>query len=486
MAKTAIQYVGTGGGTGTGLVVPPGSITIDGWFRMQPPAPGNPRVLFFYVSTQAPYPMLFNVALINLSDGRLQFASCDWETMEFWTIETPAPGYADGNWHHIETNIGGNTGRIFIDGHKVVQDRMRFRPHPDDRAVFVHHNWLFGGLVEPVALDDLRISDIVRHEDDFVPEPKPHPIDVNTKAYWHFDEGTGNIARDAVPGGIVLQLDPAPDWVAGIVEEVITMPTIVSHVILTLDLPTEAPGRVAEMWAEGLKNKAEWINQKRKIRVPDNETFQNRLAIPSQHGFTPVIGDTFYSRAGLPKSDIVSGRAANIQRSFEKYQGSLDHAFETVNGIPAKRFKEKVDLKKSVFSKGTAERLLPFTGVRFLWRGPAAIAGLWLTGDVTTVGLLRAGDRVLAGGPFKICPDPKKPAFKAALLGRLVQAGAVIIKSGYDTATISRHNQLTAEETQGFVDPALGLVPFVAGGDSKVDYIMENGLLYLEIKVSKM
>jgi hypothetical protein len=36
------------------------------------------------------------------------------------------------------------------------------------------------------------------------------------------------------------------------------------------------------------------------------------------------------------------------------------------------------------------------------------------------------------------------------------------------------------------VDPALDLIPFVGGGDSRVDYIVVDGNLYLEIKVSKM
>jgi hypothetical protein len=39
---------------------------------------------------------------------------------------------------------------------------------------------------------------------------------------------------------------------------------------------------------------------------------------------------------------------------------------------------------------------------------------------------------------------------------------------------------------QGFVDTTLSLVPFAAAGDSKVDYIVQDGNLYLEIKVSTM
>jgi hypothetical protein len=487
MAKTAIQYVGIGGGTGTGLIVAPGSITIDGWFRMQPPAPGNPRVLFFYVSSQAPYPMLFNVALINFADGRIQFASCDWETMEFWTIETPGPGYADGKWHHIEANITGNVGRVFIDGHKVVQDTMRFRPHPDDRAIFVHHNWLFGGLVEPVALDDLRISDIVRHEDDFVPEPKPHPLDANTRAYWHFDEGTGNIARDAVPGGIVLQLDPAPDWVAGIVEEVITMPTVVSHVKLIYQmLPTGGPERIAEHWAKQLKNAALDVNQRRKSRIPDGERFIQRLAGPAAKAWRNMLNPAFKSRAGLDATDITANHAANLQEAFLKYNGQLDFLFETVDGVPAKRFLDLVQRGKQDYLAGVARRTLPLTGCKIEGRGISALAALWLTKDPITEGEIRAADEIIEGGPYKICEDSKKAGLKAMLTQRLTQAGATIVKSGFDAAVMTKQNQLTAEQVQGFVDTTLTLEPFTAGGGSHVDFIYVAGVFYLEIKVSKM
>ena len=67
------------------------------------------------------------------------------------------------------------------------------------------------------------------------------------------------------------------------------------------------------------------------------------------------------------------------------------------------------------------------------------------------------------------------------------QAGAAIVRSSYNPTVIAVQNQLTAEQVQGFVNPALDLVPFVAAGDSHVDYILGlNDQLILEIKVSKM
>ena len=48
-------------------------------------------------------------------------------------------------------------------------------------------------------------------------------------------------------------------------------------------------------------------------------------------------------------------------------------------------------------------------------------------------------------------------------------------------------NQKTAAQLQGLVDPLLDLVPFAAGAESHVDFIVKpNGQLYLSIKVSKV
>lgn len=263
--------------------------------------------------------------------------------------------------------------------------------------------------------------------------------------------------------------------------------TVISHVKLLVEFPSEAAQRVVNQWAEALKLNAERINEKRLSRVPNENVFQNRLAAPSSIGYQPMINPTFVSRAGNDSDGVITNQAANFMRSFKKYTRAWEHMFQTVDGIPAKRFKELIDLAKQDFSEGIAARTLPFTGTKIEGRGPAAIAPLWLTGSPTTEDQLRAGDTVLEGGPVRICPQTKKPGLKAMLTQRLVQAGARIVKAKFDPALIAAQNQLTAEQVQGFVDPALDLIPFVAGGDSMVDYILEqNKLLYLEIKVSKM
>jgi len=251
-------------------------------------------------------------------------------------------------------------------------------------------------------------------------------------------------------------------------------------------LPTAGAEEAAQLWKERLTAMAERVNQRRKARIPDGESFIQRLAGPAAKAWRQLINPAFTSRAGVDSDDITSGHGANLQESFLKYQRQLDFLFETVDGVPAKRYKDLVERGQQDYKEGVARRTLPFTGSKMQGRGISPLAAMWLTADPITEGELRAGDDIIAGGPYLISPESKKPGLKTLLNQRLIQAGAIIVKSDFDPAVIAKQNQLTAEQVQGFVNPALDLVPFVAAGDSHVDYIVDKGVFYLDIKVSKM
>ena len=257
---------------------------------------------------------------------------------------------------------------------------------------------------------------------------------------------------------------------------------IVSHVKLSVSLPEGASEQMTEDWATRLKANADRMKAGIDQAIPDDVHFQSGLAEPAHKKFREYVKPTFVSRAGVSGQGIINGHLSNLSRSYQKYRDGIEAAF--ANG--AEFFKAQVDAAKAYFKENVAARTLLFTGVKRGERGPAPIAALWLTGDPTTLRFMRAGDTILEGGPYLICPETKKPGLKAMLNQRLIQAGIEIIKSGMDAAVITAQNQLTCEQVQGFVDPALDLIPFVAGGDSHVDFIYESGVFYLEIKVSKM
>jgi len=249
----------------------------------------------------------------------------------------------------------------------------------------------------------------------------------------------------------------------------------------------EVPERVTRLWLENLKARAPEIYQRLTQLVPDKTAFDEVIAHRANLNWLRFVAPDFVSESGQNKGAIDTAHADKIRQAYEKWFSKLSYLFETVDGVPAKRFKELVEARQTAYQEGMAKRVLPFTGLGVEGRGPAPKAALWLTGNHKVNRMLTAGDTVLEGGPYLVCPRAKIPGLRAMLVQRLIQAGNNIIKANYDAAVITAENQKTAEELQGFVDPALDLVPFTAGGDSHVDYIVgENQQLYLEIKVSKM
>jgi hypothetical protein len=259
---------------------------------------------------------------------------------------------------------------------------------------------------------------------------------------------------------------------------------IVSHVILSVSLPASAPEQVTEEWATQLKANAERMKAGLDQRFPDDVHFQSGLAEPAHKKFREFVKPTFVSRSGVTGQGIINSHLHKLGRAFKKFHDGIEATFAN-NGTS---FKERVDAAKTAFSEGIAAGALLFTGTKRGERGPAPIATLWLTGDPTTLRLMRAGDTIIEGEPYLVCSETKKPGLKAMLNQRLIQAGVEILNAGPNAvAVIAAQNQLTAEQIQGFVDPGLDLIPFVGGSpDSHVDYIVVDGNLYLEIKVSKM
>jgi len=262
--------------------------------------------------------------------------------------------------------------------------------------------------------------------------------------------------------------------------------TIVSKLVMPIDVTAQAPANMSELWVKSISDKAELINQRRLARIPDEETFLNMLADSAEQGYRNYPNPAFLSRHGLSAEDIATNQGANLKRSFEKYNESWQYMFETVDGVPSKRYKDKINRSKTAFGKGIAARTLPITGFKDEGRGPGPIAGLWLTGIQTVLRDLRSGDRVEKGGPILVCPAQDRSGFRTLLNQRLIQAGAIILKANLADTVIAAHNDRTNHLVQSLVDPGMGLMPFATGADSHVDFTKENKQLFLEIQVSQV
>jgi len=261
---------------------------------------------------------------------------------------------------------------------------------------------------------------------------------------------------------------------------------LVSQVKLMATMPIEAANRVIEKWARALKDESPDMYAKILARIPDMQRFVERLAQPANDGYRGFVNPAFMSKSGQSSSDIEIAQGANLKRSYGKYLAKVGFLFATVDGIAAKRFKELVDAMKPLFGTGMAERSLPFTGTKIEGRSCVPIAVHWLVKDKRVLDWLRAGDSLIAGTPYLVTAPNQIPEFKAALTGRLIQAGATIVKSNFDSAVMADQNARINHLVQSLINPGLGLTPFATGGLSHVDYIMDHDQLYLEVQIDQI
>ncbi|MBI4833928.1 MAG: hypothetical protein HY811_03800 [Planctomycetes bacterium] len=261
---------------------------------------------------------------------------------------------------------------------------------------------------------------------------------------------------------------------------------ILTHFIRHLSPSDWSPQRIAEQWRDGFHVNAERINEKRKMKIKNEEDYQSRLVGVATKKYRNMVHPDFVSRAGLDANDIITKHSANLSRSYKKYQSKIDAAYETVDGIPAKRFKDAVDHSKENYARGMAARTLMFTGTRAEGLGIAPLVALWLTADSIVEGILQSSDKLIAGNPFCLTKLRRKGSFKAAINQRIIQAGSAIVKSAYGQDIIKVQNDETNEMVQGFVDPALNLYPFETGGKSFINFANDPvKLFYLEMKVTQ-
>ncbi|HLD36375.1 MAG TPA: hypothetical protein VJC37_06605 [Planctomycetota bacterium] len=254
--------------------------------------------------------------------------------------------------------------------------------------------------------------------------------------------------------------------------------------IPVLDLITPNPD-MGIRWKDGLINNAETINARRKERVSDSGKFGEIIATPSAEKFEPFVSGSFVSDGDLSAADIKTKHRSNILNAYNKYNDNLDKAFEEVDGVFAKRFKDNVEAKQSAWEEGVT-KVLRLVGSRARGRQVAAIMGEWLTGNMIISGQLPGGSEVLpGGGPYDIAKARLKATLRAGLAQLLIQTGVMVMASGYDSAQLADHNQRIMDFLASVADPvkANNWVATRTVDKSYCVWYVDNGQLKLEAQM---
>ncbi|MBI4711914.1 MAG: hypothetical protein HY762_01205 [Planctomycetes bacterium] len=234
-----------------------------------------------------------------------------------------------------------------------------------------------------------------------------------------------------------------------------------------------------------LVNNAELINNRRKARVPDDGTFTQLMGTPSADNFKQRVDFPTPTQGDRNADDIHTLQRSKMTRAFTKYNDGLDYAFEEVDGVVAKRFKDKVEASQSNWDEEVAKGTLRFTGSRARGRQVASVMGYWLTGYLQTVNRLPEGSIVLVGGPYDISLPDLMATMRASVTQILTQTGVIISESGYDPTMLTRHNGRIKNLLEKLSDP-LKAAAWVATRTIDKSYcvwFVEDGQLKLETQI---
>jgi hypothetical protein len=263
------------------------------------------------------------------------------------------------------------------------------------------------------------------------------------------------------------------------------MPEVVS--LVKLGIPNVQPisDEMANRWANRLSDSATHLHQQLRTRIPDAGEFEKLLADGSSKKWRPMIDPGFVSKSERTSGDIIVMQGANLKDAYDKWDAKVALAFETVDGVEAKRFKDQVQNSKDNWVTQVETKTLRLTGDKIRGLGAAPISGYWLSGDLRASGLLRENtDEVLKGGPVNIARTGLRTMLKAGLIQKIIQSGVLITKAGYSPAVVTQHNTVINDFIKGLQDPAyVDFQPTVDPLKSYCVFIWEEPLFRLEIQV---
>jgi hypothetical protein len=245
----------------------------------------------------------------------------------------------------------------------------------------------------------------------------------------------------------------------------------------SVEVAGDHPGK----WLDSLGVHAVRINDRRQQSVGSEGDFQSKIVGPGTVGFSAFVGASAYvTRGGKTMTHIKEAQAKNLSGSFDKWGKSLDYIFETVDGVPAKRYKDILANKVDNTAVAWALKGMRITGDKIRGLGLATIAAYWLTGDNRGAALIRSDDIVISGSPEDTQTDGLQNAFKAAFVQKVIQAGMLISNSNQLAARLTEQNDILDAVCNGFRDDAKA--DEFNGTLAFCKYIVDTGKLYLHVK----
>ena len=207
-------------------------------------------------------------------------------------------------------------------------------------------------------------------------------------------------------------------------------------------------------------------------KIKNVKDFQAKIARPAFKAYAPFIPpDAINKRKFTGKKVLELLKEKLMKReTARKYLANVKKTFQTVDGIPAKRFLKKIEDDGEWYSQSLARHLIPFTGLKGVLKGLAPLAVLWLTGNKSFWKHRVMIIPEFKAQPIMVCSPDKKADFSRALHNRLIQAGSRLTSTNWDEKVIQIENELTNQLVNKYLSDEF--ISFSSNGESHIDFVI--------------
>ncbi|MBI4711912.1 MAG: hypothetical protein HY762_01195, partial [Planctomycetes bacterium] len=210
-----------------------------------------------------------------------------------------------------------------------------------------------------------------------------------------------------------------------------------------------------------------------RAKIRTVQDFRKKIARPALKGYAPAIRPdilTKHKRTGKRVLEMLKNKLLKTDTA-RRYFANVKKTFQTVKGVPAQRFIRKLESEGRWYGESLARYLLPFTGLKGVFKGLAPLAVMWLTGNKEFWKYFRRGYPDIKEEPIMITGPDKKAEFSRALHNRLIQAGSQLVATDWDAELIRSENDLNNELVNKYITDEF--VRFSTGGASHIDFRTE-------------
>jgi len=210
-------------------------------------------------------------------------------------------------------------------------------------------------------------------------------------------------------------------------------------------------------------------------KIKNVKDFQAKIAKPAFKNYVPFFPKDVIFRGKFTGKKILELLKEKLMKAqtARKYLANVKKNFQAVDGIPAKRFLDKLEGQGVLYGESLARYLIPFTGLKGVFKGLAPLAVLWVTGNQIFWKHWQHQPMIipeLKAQPIMVCSADKKADFSRALHNRLIQAGSRLTSTNWDQNLIRSENDLTNQLVNKYLDDEL--IPFSSGAESRIDFII--------------